>query len=285
MTPLEDFVLKHLEKPLPPEIMAMADHVRSRHPGVLAVLAYGSGLRGTSHRDTLMDYYVLTGRPADVTPNLVGQMMLSLAPPNVYYAECCVNGEKLRAKYAALPLSLFAHRMKEANPYFWARFAQPSALVYFRDDDARQKLAAAIAAALRTAYGHGLALCPQGTALDRWSAVLAETYRTELRPEGKARSADIVTRNAAYYDEAAALMADVMSRTENWAHLRFTGKLLTLARLAKAAFTFQGGADYVAWKIERHSGHHITVTDWQRRHPLLAGILLLPTLLAKRTLR
>jgi hypothetical protein len=46
---------------------------------------------------------------------------------------------------------------------------------------------------------------------------------------------------------------------------------LNLARLAKAAFTFSGGVDYIAWKIERHSGHKIEVTPFQRRHPLLAA--------------
>jgi hypothetical protein len=49
------------------------------------------------------------------------------------------------------------------------------------------------------------------------------------------------------------------------------GKLLNLARLVKAAFTFQGGLDYVLWKVKRHSGVEIQVTDWQRRHPVLAA--------------
>jgi hypothetical protein len=61
--------------------------------------------------------------------------------------------------------------------------------------------------------------------------------------------------------------------------------LLSVARLLKAAFTFQGGADYAAWKIERHSGVKIQVTDWQRRHPILASITLLPKLLKKGALK
>jgi hypothetical protein len=44
-----------------------------------------------------------------------------------------------------------------------------------------------------------------------------------------------------------------------------------LLRLAKGAFTFVGGVDYLLWKIERHSGVKTTVTAWQRRHPLLAA--------------
>ncbi len=49
------------------------------------------------------------------------------------------------------------------------------------------------------------------------------------------------------------------------------GKLLSLLRLAKAAFTFQGGVDYLVWKLERHTGWPIELPDRVRRHPLLYG--------------
>ena len=53
-------------------------------------------------------------------------------------------------------------------------------------------------------------------------------------------------------------------------------------RLAKASFTFAGGIDYLAWKINRHAGTNIVLTPWQRRHPLLAAVTLLPRLLLSR---
>ncbi|MFL1875823.1 hypothetical protein ACIKT0_11600, partial [Hansschlegelia beijingensis] len=56
-----------------------------------------------------------------------------------------------------------------------------------------------------------------------------------------------------------------------WRRRKRIAKPLNLARLAKAAFTFSGGVDYLAWKIERHSGHRVEVTPFQRRHPLLAA--------------
>jgi hypothetical protein len=49
--------------------------------------------------------------------------------------------------------------------------------------------------------------------------------------------------------------------------------------------TFAGGADYIAWKINRHAGAKIALTPWQRRHPLLAGISLLPRLLRSGAIR
>ena len=66
---------------------------------------------------------------------------------------------------------------------------------------------------------------------------------------------------------------------------RIEGKLLTVARLTKAAFTFSGGIDYLAWKINRHAGTQIVITDWQRRHPLLAAVTLVPRLLRQGAVR
>jgi hypothetical protein len=40
-------------------------------------------------------------------------------------------------------------------------------------------------------------------------------------------------------------------------------------RLVKALFTFEGGLDYIAWKLERHSGESIVIPDKVRRAPLI----------------
>ena len=40
-------------------------------------------------------------------------------------------------------------------------------------------------------------------------------------------------------------------------------------RLVKALFTFEGGLDYIAWKLERHSGEKIDIPDRVRRAPLI----------------
>ncbi len=58
-----------------------------------------------------------------------------------------------------------------------------------------------------------------------------------------------------------------------------------LSRLIKAAFTFTGGADYLAWKIERHSGQKVELSDWQKRHPIIASLTLLPKLLKSGAVR
>jgi hypothetical protein len=56
-----------------------------------------------------------------------------------------------------------------------------------------------------------------------------------------------------------------------WLLRRLQGKFISLLRLIKAAFTFQGGADYLIWKLERHTGVPIEATPKMRRHPLIYG--------------
>jgi hypothetical protein len=70
-----------------------------------------------------------------------------------------------------------------------------------------------------------------------------------------------------------------------WARRRATGKLLTLVRLAKASATYASGIDYLVWKINRHAGTAIQLSPWQRRHPLLGALTLLPRLLARGAVR
>ena len=54
-----------------------------------------------------------------------------------------------------------------------------------------------------------------------------------------------------------------------WQLRRVTGKALSVLRLVKALFTFEGGLDYIAWKLERHSGEEIVIPDKVRRAPLI----------------
>jgi hypothetical protein len=187
-----------------------------------------------------------------------------------------------------MTLAGFARRMRRdvGNPYFWARFSQPAALVHCSSDEDKLTVITSIATAIETMFAASTAIAgPEADPLTTWQRGYAETYRTELRPEGKARAGEIVAANAQFYREAARLLEGSAPLQVSWPRLRFTGKLLSLLRLAKAAFTFEGGADYAAWKIERHTGKKIAVTDWQRRHPFLAGLMMLPLLLRKGALR
>ncbi len=284
---LEDFCERSLARDVPPELQAMADYLQQKHKGATAILAYGSCIRGVAVVDTLMDFYVLTENLADVSPSIISRLACSVVPPNVYYAETEYGEKHLRAKYAVLPLSLFAKWMARytSNPYFWARFSQPSALVFARSDRAKEQVIAAVSSALRTSFANAKALTSDRDALTIWTAGFDATYQSELRSEQTSRSAQIVAAFPDYYKEAAKLLASEIPIHVSQTVRRIAGKLWSGLRLIKAAFTFQGGADYIVWKIERHSGEKIPLTRWQRKHPVIAGLLLLPKLLRRGAVR
>jgi hypothetical protein len=283
MTELETFCGISLARTVPEELRTMAKHLVEKHDDALAVLAYGSCIRGVSVSETLMDFYVLTETLGQVSSNMFSRMACAVVPPNVYYAE--MNG--LRAKYAVLPLSLFAKWMRPTtgNPYFWARFSQPCALVFAKNSAAKAQVTAAIAQALQTSFANAKGLTSSHNAIAIWTAGFVATYGTEFRSEKTNRAALIVETYPDYYNNAAALMAGEKAIKANQILRRAKGKLWSALRLIKAGFTFQGGADYIVWKIERHSGEKIILTDWQRRHPIIAGFFLLGTLLRKGAVR
>lgn len=283
---LRAIVSGNMNRKLPSAVTKLAAIIGARHePGTLAVLAYGSCLRGTALTDSLIDFYVLTSDLRAISTNPFSRLLCHLVPPNVYYAEASIYGVLYRAKYAVLTLDMFERKVSAAtsNPYFWARFAQPVALAWSRDDEARQRVTTALVTAVRTMLTNIAPLAaPEDGAVELWARGLSATYRSELRSEGPQRARQIADADADYYRAVtkAALSIDLQAGPmPDWPHIQRTGKVLSVARLIKAAFTFQGGAEYLAWKISRYSGQPLELTDWQRRHPVLAALTLLPKLL------
>jgi len=282
------FVAAELALPVSKPALAMSDAVRSRHgAAVLAVLFYGSCLRRpeTQLVDSLLDFYVLVDdyRAAYDKPWLAWANQA--LPPNVFYLEIKYGDATLRAKYAVISLRQFAHgtSMAASSVSLWARFCQPVRLTWSRHPSAAADVARACSEAILTmltAVQPSPAVEPASVdaqqALDLWTAGFRATYGAELRPEGSDRAALIVAAEADRYVAVTKLGLAVLANRgpgvlKPWRRQRIVGKLLNFARLFKAAFTFEGGLDYVLWKIARHSGVTLAVTDWQRRHPLLAA--------------
>ncbi|HEX6604161.1 MAG TPA: hypothetical protein VF027_04695, partial [Sphingomicrobium sp.] len=208
-----------------------------------------------------------------------------LIPPNVFYFE----HDGLAAKYAVLSEVDF-HRLngpETSNVSVWARFAQPSRLVWAADEAARARAVDAVSRAAPTllmAAGRGEGEKP----LDWWRRAFSLTYSAELRAERGGRAGSVVDADTERYERFsdAAIAAIPHGRAgADWGLRRFEGKALSMLRLAKASATFAGGADYIVWKINRHAGMKIELKPWQRRHPLLAGISLLPRLLRSGAIR
>ena len=251
--------------------------------GALAVLFYGSNLR-TGLLDGVLDFYVLTA----------GAPEKGLWP-RVSYREWNFKGTTLRAKIATMTLAKFAQAAAGAtlDTTIWARFVQPSALVWQRDDRAGTTVRTAIADAGRTAARLAVALGPErGHAEDYWRALFRATYRAELRVEAPGREDSILAANRehfagllpaalcsagiAYGEDGATLTPHLNDAAKRrvlawWKPRRRLGKALNTARLLRAAGTFDGAAHYAAWKVERHTGVAVEVTPWRERHPVLAA--------------
>ncbi|SEN10600.1 hypothetical protein SAMN05192583_2053 [Sphingomonas gellani] len=285
-----DHVRRELSQPLPAQVREAAARL-GKESGAEAVLFYGSVLR-SGQLDDVLDFYVLTRRNDG---SVVRRAASRAVWPDVGWRELAVHGRTIRAKVATMTLATFrrAASGRTLDTTIWARFAQPCALAWSASPAAADMAVDAVAEAIRTAARFAAALGPtRGTPIDFWRALFAETYRSELRVERHGRGDQIVDHAA---DRYAALLpmawrADGLPFREAegqvspqlppgqsrrlkaaWARRRRAGKAINIARLLKAAFTFDGATRYALYKIERHTGVAIEATPWRERHPVLAA--------------
>jgi len=282
---LHDLLAEELDRAVPPAVMAAAAAARDRHGrAAVAVLFYGSCLRAPEAElaDNLLDFYVLVDDYARAYDKAWLAVANRLLPPNAFYCETVWQGARIRAKYVVISLADFEKGCSPAarNVSIWARFSQPARLVWVRDAAIPPRVLKACADAVRTMLRRAWPLEPYARdARALWLRALRETYAAELRPESADRAVKIFEADRTRYERLAAIVLAELGKPElspaeaarDWRSRRRLGKSLNLARIAKAAFTFDGGLDYVLWKIRRHSGVTVPVTDWQRRHPLLAA--------------
>ncbi len=284
MNELRDLVAAELGETVDPRVAAMAAAIAAKHGGASrAVMFYGSCLREQQLDGLMLDFYLIV---SDYRAAYSKRWMAAanrLIPPNVFPFE---HGG-LMAKYAVLSEADFDRLIGPTtrNVSVWARFAQPSRLVWSSDAVARDRAIDAVAKAAPTLLG--AAGRQEGEdLLDWWRRAFALTYSAELRAERKGRSQSVVDADSKRYrtlGEAAA--SAVGANSGQWGRRRIEGKALSVLRLVKASATYAGGADYIAWKINRHAGTKIILKPWQRRHPLLAAISLLPQLLKSGAIR
>ena len=286
MTALRDLVAEELALPVDARVTGMAAAIAAeRGDSSRAVLFYGSCLRQSELDGLMLDFYLVVsdyraayGKTWMATAN-------RLVPPNVFYFEHA----GLVAKYAVLSEADF-HRLngpETSNVSVWARFAQPSRLVWAADARARDAAIDAISRAAPTLLGTAGRVDGE-TSLDWWRRAFALTYSAELRAERKERGQSVVDADRERYERfgsAAIAVIPASASAGGWGWRRLEGKSLSVLRLAKASFTVAGGADYIAWKINRHAGTRIELKPWQRRHPLLAGLSLLPRLIRSGAIR
>lgn len=315
---LAGLVAEEQDRPVSAAALALSDAIRARHGNsVAAILFYGSCLR-QSIAEGVHDFYVVVDSYRETYGN--GYLAISnyLLPPNVYTIEAETGADKHRAKYAVLSLDAFEHCVSPSclHPYIWARFAQPSLIVAARDLEARERVLAALAQAILTFVQRLSVFMPVSGGRQRfslakfWQDAFRRTYSAELRNEKPETIRRIYDSAPERYDEAArcALAAldeqgwlTVLQRGGSvdvemnlrrrsaarwrWRLTRPLAKGIAFLRLLKTATTFGDWIDYILWKLERHGGAPIELTERQRRHPLIFAWPVLFRLIAKKELR
>jgi hypothetical protein len=272
--------------------------LHKRHnQAICATLVYGSCLRSGDIYDGLLDLYLI----CDDYTSAYGAGALATAnwllPPNVFYAEEKGDDNTLRAKVTVISLKDFQRGCSNAwfESYIWGRFAQPTCIVHARDDATRAAVEDALTEAAFTLLDRAIPALPNsGSIAELWEQALGLSYATELRTERSGRAAELAKSALDFYTtltrqhsralghgftlvedgeslrfEASPSAASVRKARFAWGLRRVRGKLFSVLRLVKALFTFEGGLDYIAWKLERHSGEPISIPDKVRKAPLI----------------
>ncbi|HEY0315316.1 MAG TPA: hypothetical protein VGC28_03520 [Sphingomonas sp.] len=297
---LRDLVAAELAEPVDPRVTILAAAVAARYPGAArAVLFYGSCLREKQLDGLMLDFYLIV---SDYRAAYGGGWLAAanrLIPPNVFPFEA----DGLVCKYAVLSEADFARLCSSAapDPSVWARFAQPTRLVWAADAAAREAAIGAVARAAPTLIALTAPTMEPGMDGDPlivWREGFTLTYGAELRAERSGRPGAIVDADPERYRRFGDAARGLVGRSPvpvpeaaregaraGWRRMQRRGKRTVALRLLKASATFAGGIDYLAWKINRHAGTEIAIKPWQRRWPILGAITLLPKLLARGAVR
>lgn len=167
-------------------------------------------------------------------------------------------------------------------------------LLYAANPQIAAQIHSCLAQSVMTFLNRVLPRLPETFSLaELWQQGFVLTYRSELRVENAQRATVIYRHYAGFFDQCAILALEAMPNVSallppdgaryrsnfpaslrsmsrlTWALRIGQGKALSILRLLKAFFTFDGGLDYLIWKLERHSGASIEVSPRLRRFPLI----------------
>ena len=274
------------QKDVVPAARAAASAIAAQFgSSVLGVLFYGSCLRTGEVEDKILDFYVIVDSYNTAYSSTWMAMANKILPPNVFYHEMEVEGITVRSKYAVLSFEDFIFRVSQTclNVSVWARFCQPCMLLGVKNRAVERQMADHVSTAITTMLTNIVALKPEiRTSREIWIAAFEKTYASELRAEQDDKGLEIYLLDQGRYDQLAPLVLTDLSVKNGgssvaqfkWFLRKWNGKIVSFLRLLKASATFDGGIDYLAWKIKRHSGVEIEIKHWMRKHPIIAGTVL-----------
>lgn len=283
--------------------------IRERFGDALdAIILYGSCLHTHSIKNAVVDFYVVVDDYKHAFDSGILRMLGAWLPPTVFYIED--QASELRAKYAVISKADFEEGIKEwFHPYLWARFAQPTRILYARNPETEKKLHALLASAVLKFLENTLPALGKSTvtAEDIWINAFTLSYGAELRTERDNRPRQLSHFSLGDFIRlttfAASELGDKLVPLRNgqyrcvftekdrrrvlrqWRLRRWQGRVLSILRLSKATLTFTNAIDYAAWKIKRHTGVSVEITPQMRRFPILWGLKVLWTLLRQGVVR
>ncbi|MEM8660208.1 MAG: hypothetical protein AAGF35_04920 [Pseudomonadota bacterium] len=279
-------------------LRALLDKLHAQHHhAICATLVYGSCLRTGDIYDGLLDLYLICTHYREAYHRRALAAANWLLPPNVFYAEVSEDERTLRAKVTVISFRDFQRGCSSAwfQSYIWGRFAQPTHILHASSAPIREQVEQSLLQAAHTLLHNALPLMhASGTVTHLWQHALGLSYSTELRTERSGRAAELAAESKSFYEtvtraQAASLgqgftvydgdgelryqntinKSQRFAATAAWFLRKVQGKLLSITRLVKALFTFEGGLDYIAWKLQRHSGEQIVIPEKVRRAPLI----------------
>ena len=275
-------------------LAALRTALQERHGGsVESLIFYGSCLRSGDLYDGLVDLYAIVRDYRSAYRSRLTALANFALAPNVYYLQLDSGGRTIRCKYAVFSARTLQRGVSRAwfESYLWGRLCQQVVVAWSADAGAHRRAVASLRLATITFLERTLPALPAEGSLEAlWAQGLSLSYASELRAERAGRAAEIAghgaERAAAATRAVAASLRWPLELTEGryratipkgarrrariaWRMRRVQGKLLSVARLLKALFTFDGGLDYIAWKLERHSGRPVVIPGNVRRWPLI----------------
>ena len=316
---LRALLVQEWAQPVPEAAQVVVAEIQQRHAEAIdAVLFYGSCLRTQRTADAVLDFYVLVRSYRSFYNRPLLRWLNALLPPNVFYIEVRQGTRTLRAKYAVISTADFERAATPAvvPAIIWARFCQPTRLMSARSEEVQDRVIYAATQATLTFLSRVIPFFARNDLrrsfplADLWQKGFRETYRTELRTERPETIRALYAASSERYDRVARLglqfleqqgrcvcresdgrWAVAMPRRARWVGrvswaVRATGaKCLYAVRLLKTALTFDDWLPYVLWKLGRHTGVWVELSERQRRYPLLLGWPVLFRLLRQRVLR
>ena len=270
-----------------------------------AVIHYGSRAQGRRTRsESAFDYFVIVDQYADAYRSLAataglhraGWLVSSLArvlAPNVVSLRCrSPQGDRM-AKVAVFSVQDFGRETSDrARDHFTqARLMQHVVLAWVRDVAAERLVADAVVRTRRRTLEWIRPFLPDRFNVEDYGrALLAQSLRSEIRPEGTDHARELFhaqrgtlvpvfeellaegTRTRVLVEHEATFSLrtppGALERMR-WRWFFRRSKARNTIRLFKHIALYDGWLDYVVHKIARASGELITVTERERRWPLV----------------